>query len=396
MLNPASLDASTLFVVNAASLLVFAVVYLVAWSRRSNPKYWLNLTIANLVLAVAFVMFSRRIEGSGEQLLLPNCLLVVGLGLRWQAIRAFFGHQPSYLLSILLTALVAGLLYGADKLGSGVVFGAVNAVIAVQIVVIVHALASEHHPHLPSRWGLILAYGIVLASSVLRVAQGWMIDHGMSSLLPVDVLLDIHLLVAAVHIVASGAFSLSMAYEQGTEELRRIALRDPLTGLLNRLGLESMLTKASQAKPPGCAVLVVDIDRFKKINDLHGHLAGDIVIQHCGQTISGTLREADFAARVGGEEFVVVLPEVSLEEASRIAERIRGAVEVSAVTVPSGTVRFTVSIGIGVSDDARWTFSELMVEADSQLYKAKTAGRNAVRPVLTDTQARSLEEKFLP
>ncbi|QIB34166.1 GGDEF domain-containing protein [Ancylobacter pratisalsi] len=379
MFGPASLDASTLFVVNAASLVVFSVVYLVAWSQRANRKYWLNLTIANLIFAVAFVMFSHRIDGSKETLLLPNCLLVIGLGFRWQAIRAFFGRRPTYRLSISLTVLVAALLYGSDMLGPGTVFGGVNVIIALQIAIIIYTLASERHQHLPSRWGLIAAYGVLLGSSALRVMQGWMLDRGMDSLLPADTFLDIHLIAAAIHIVACGAFSLSMAYEQGTEGLRRAALSDPLTGLLNRLGLEHELTRLVGLAPLRCAVVLIDIDEFKQINDKHGHAAGDIVIQKCSRTITARLRNIDFAARVGGEEFAIILPDVTLEEAGRIAERIRRAIELEEVTTPEGPIRFTVSAGISLSETPPHIFSQLLIEADRQLYQAKADGRNLVR-----------------
>ncbi|CAH1661606.1 GGDEF domain-containing protein [Hyphomicrobiales bacterium] len=372
------LDAATLFAVNATSLVVFAIAYLIAWSRRSNRTYWLNLTIANIIFAIAFVMFSRRVGGGNDALLLPNCLIMVGLGFRWQAIRAFFGHRPRYLLSIILTALVAGLLSMVDQLGIALVFGSANIAIAIQIFVIMFALARERNQHLPSRWGLVFAYGVVAASSVLRVIQGWMLDRGMDSLLPADTFLDIHLLAAAVHIVASGAFSLSMAYEQGTSELQQAALRDPLTGLSNRLGLENALAQQSGSFTQPYSVMVIDIDDFKRINDIHGHNFGDAVIKRCGETIAKSLRANDLVARFGGEEFVAVLPQVSLDQARILCERVRAAIEREVVRGDDVAVQFTVSIGLSQFTAHPRSFSELIVDADKQLYRAKAAGKNRV------------------
>ncbi|MBX3539102.1 MAG: GGDEF domain-containing protein [Chelatococcus sp.] len=371
-------DAATLFAVNAISLVVFTVTYILAWSRSFDGKYWLNLTIADAVFAVAFLMFSQRVDGSKEMLLLPNCLLVIGLGFRWQAIRSFFGHKPTYLLSIILTALVAGLLYMSDDLGTGLVFGGVNVAIAIQIIVIIHALVREQHEYLPSRWGLAIAYGVIAASSALRVMQGWMLESGMDSLLPHDVFLNIHLVAAAIHIVASGAFSLSLAYELGTHELQQAASRDPLTGLYNRLGLENALARRPDPLARQYAVILIDIDDFKHINDTRGHMVGDAVIKACGDTIKRSLRATDLVARVGGEEFVAVLPQISRDEAHTLSERVRTAVEQEEVSAGNATVRFTISIGLSHANARLGNFSELIVDADKHLYRAKAEGKNRV------------------
>src|SRR5690606_1153601 len=96
---------------------------------------------------------------------------------------------------------------------TGVAFGLTNAMIAAQIVAIMVSLALERE-RLPSRWGLVCAYGVVAASSALRTVQGLLLDRGMDTLLPADIYLDINLIAAAVHISTSGAFSLSLAYER--------------------------------------------------------------------------------------------------------------------------------------------------------------------------------------
>ncbi len=372
------LDASTLFMVNAVSLSVFAVTYIFAWAGQSNRIYWANLTLSNVLFAIAFIMFSRLIDASNTDLLAPNCLLVIGLCLRWQAMRAFFGHAPSFILPAILTVLVFFLLSLEKQIGTSFVFGGVNIAIAAQILVIIYTLVSEHKQRLPSRWGLVAAYSIILLSSVLRVTQGLMLEQGMNSLLPADAFLHIHLFSAAIHIVASGAFSLSMAYEQGAIELRQVAQRDALTGLPNRLGLEHKLKNSFRAGLSDCAVFLIDIDHFKKINDSYGHITGDRVIRHCGQIITGKLREQDFAARIGGEEFLAIIARTSSQEAAQIAERIRQAVENEYIHVGETKVHVTVSMGIAYTDSSHFSFPDMMAQADRQLYKAKEAGRNRV------------------
>lgn len=376
------LDASTLFMVNAVSLAVFAVTYVFAWVGQSNRIYWANLTLSNVLFAVAFIMLSRLIDASNTELLAPNCLLVIGLSLRWQAVRAFFGHAPSFILPAILTVLVFLLLLLEREIGTSFAFGGVNIAISVQIAAIIYTLISERKQRLPSRWGLVAAYCIILLSSILRVTQGWMFEQGMDSLLPADGFLHIHLFAVAIHIVASGAFSLSMAYEQGAIELRQAALQDALTGLPNRLGLEHKLANSFKAGLANCAVFLIDIDHFKAINDSHGHIVGDRVIRRCGEIITGNLREQDFAARIGGEEFLVLIARTSLREAVQIAETIRQTVENDYIQAGEAKVRVTVSTGIAYTDSSRLSFLDVMTQADHQLYKAKEAGRNRVCAII--------------
>lgn len=373
------LDASTLFLVNAVSLAVFAVTYIFAWCGQSNRAYWAALTISNILFSIAFIMFSWLIDAEYRALLLPNCLIILGLGVRWQAVRVFFGHRPSYLLPSIFTVMVFCLLYLENRIGTGVAFSGVNIVISLQIAIIIYALVSERAQDLPSRWGLAAAYGIVFITSAIRATQGWMLDQGMSSLLPADAFLHAHLFSAAIHIVASGAFSLSMAYEQSAVELRQAALCDALTGLPNRMGLESRLKSSFRFSLAKCAVFVIDIDSFKRINDTYGHGVGDVVIHHCGQVISRHLRDTDFVARIGGEEFLVIIAHTSPPEALQIAERIRLAMARECVEAGEDLVRFTVSAGIAYTENPRLSFTHMMMQADQQLYKAKAEGRNCVR-----------------
>lgn len=368
------IDPATLFLVNAISLLMFAVVYLVAWWRGSDRPYWLNLAMSEIVFAIAFVMFARLIDGDSHVLLVPNVLLVAALGLRWRALHGFFGYRARVIWTLAAALLVSGALLAADHCGKGLAFGAVNIVLILQMLAIMSTLWRAT-PRLPSRWGLIVAYLIMLLSSVLRVGEGWLLHPGMTSLLPLDGLLAVHLGAAAIHIVASGAFSLSLAYERGIADLRRMASRDALTELLNRRGLQEAL---SNAPIKGCG-LAIDIDDFKQINDRHGHPAGDQVIMHCAGIIHRWTREQDLVARIGGEEFFVWLPGSSQEQGRQVAEQIRLAIESRSVNAGGLWISYTASIGVRHGGSGPSSFSQLMVEADRALYRAKAAGRNCVR-----------------
>ncbi len=164
------------------------------------------------------------------------------------------------------------------------------------------------------------------------------------------------------------------------ESLRLSALFDPLTGALNRRGLNSELRAREDAARTGkgLSVIVMDLDNFKAINDLHGHEAGDEVLQGFSDTVRSCIRSDDLFARTGGEEFVVVLPDSSADTATQMAERIRAEVQALQFISQERPVKVTVSAGVGASAEPQG-FVALMRTADQALYEAKRLGRNQVQ-----------------
>lgn len=159
------------------------------------------------------------------------------------------------------------------------------------------------------------------------------------------------------------------------------ATRDPLTNCYNRRQFEELATKEVQRSRryhhPFC-LFMIDADHFKNVNDTHGHAVGDLVLQALANCCRMTLRESDIVARFGGEEFVILLPEVSLENAHKVAERLR--IKISKIVVKNEQdedVRFTVSIGL-VSSTVTDNIEEMLKMADEALYVAKENGRNRV------------------
>jgi two-component system cell cycle response regulator len=161
----------------------------------------------------------------------------------------------------------------------------------------------------------------------------------------------------------------------------RLAMVDPLTGLYNRRyalpKLSAIAEQAAQAGQP-FAVMVVDLDRFKDVNDQHGHGAGDAVLVEVARRLSANLREGDLLARIGGEEFLVVLPDTAMPEARSVAERLCSSVEARPFHLPAGPrLRVTVSVGVAVSGTAG-TAAKVVEQADLALLESKGAGRNQV------------------
>lgn len=161
-----------------------------------------------------------------------------------------------------------------------------------------------------------------------------------------------------------------------------LASTDPLTGAVNRRKLEELtLAEVERSKryKTNLSLMFLDIDFFKSINDNYGHAAGDQVLLQFYQTCSKLARETDIVARIGGEEFVILLPETNLQQAKKLAERVRTSINHCYITLNGTVIQITVSIGVAQWDaDRFFNVDDLLAEADQQLYKAKNEGRNRV------------------
>jgi len=193
----------------------------------------------------------------------------------------------------------------------------------------------------------------------------------------------------ADQVIKTAVSAIEKAYELETvqsdkERYRWLATIDALTGCLNRRALlerlERELDRVSRYQTE-FSVLMIDLDRFKKVNDSRGHLVGDSVLRQIGDLLRSEVRSVDLAARYGGEEFVIVLPETDAEGALVFAERLRERVEQTNFAETGDPLSVTVSIGVGCAtpDDDVPTSDSLIARADEALYRAKNAGRNRVQ-----------------
>ncbi|MCP9337771.1 sensor domain-containing diguanylate cyclase [Stutzerimonas xanthomarina] len=169
--------------------------------------------------------------------------------------------------------------------------------------------------------------------------------------------------------------------QAANQELQRLSSTDRLTGLFNRGHWEEMLRQdyaRHRRYERNAALVMFDIDHFKKINDSYGHQAGDAVIQQTAELVRQSMRDADIAGRYGGEEFVVLLPDTDSEGALTFAERLRQSIEAHEVVYDGHSIRFTVSLGIADLSEPTSGYAQLIERADNALYSSKAAGRNQV------------------
>jgi diguanylate cyclase (GGDEF)-like protein len=378
------LHTDTLFLANIAILWVMAAAFLMVGRHRSGEPYWSSWFLANLVLGAALLMFLLE-AGLPDVLVaaVPNGLLVLGLGLRWRAAREF-GRRPAPNTFVwgpcLLFIVVCAVPWVSGSYGA--VFTIVNGLLTGLCAAIAWEFWRDRRDGLPSRWGLVVAYSVLGLSFGARTVQGIHIGSGMEYGLPHDVMLAIHLGVAVVHCAASGAFSLSLAHERANAELRHAATHDALTGLLNRGAFEDETReRLARADANGFSLALLDIDHFKQINDRLGHAAGDEALRRCGQLLRQLSREGDVVARVGGEEFALLLPDAGIDETHAIIDRMRRGLAASDLGGAGAPLSLTVSAGICDSRSAAYSFDVLMRMADEALYAAKSKGRNRVELV---------------
>ncbi len=223
---------------------------------------------------------------------------------------------------------------------------------------------------------LLVGAGLALAigPTLLRGA------HGLHLFVLLSLLLLLALGRALLHALHTRLAYLALLGR--VRESERAAVTDPLTGLPNKRActqrLEDEVTRAARYKRP-LAVIFADIDFFKLINDTHGHGVGDDALCAVAHMLRDRIRTTDMAARLGGEEFVLILPETTLSQADILAERLRQAIDNLRLPLPGGGVlRMTISLGIAAYPETSDSADSLIHDADEAMGRAKEAGRNRV------------------
>lgn len=357
-----------------------------SWAKATQTLAWLLLLGRNHIPDVVSI-------------LLANLLLQAGIALEagamWQAQEHFSWRKP-FLALLLVFALAFGTVYALEPapgsgpgagLAAGHTYAAWRVMLASLMVSILYAAQAwailRFGGGQTASFGTPLRRFVGLATATLALIVGL---RGLLAL-PLDLSLASNHWLQSItfggmymQMLINGFGFLLLAREQQEAELMRLALVDPLTNAPNRRGFFNALNPwlALARRPGNCtALIMLDLDHFKRINDNYGHPIGDQVLKAVAEIGQSQLRDSDLIGRLGGEEFAVLLPRTNAQDAMMVAERMRQAIMAVQIKAEKAVLSITASFGVTTirPDDS---MVSLIKRADDALYAAKNAGRNQV------------------
>jgi diguanylate cyclase (GGDEF)-like protein len=379
-----NLDVNTLLLVTIYVEAILGLLLLFAWVQNTKLTAVAWWGFAHLLRAASVTVFG--LYGSVSDLIsidLANALLFTSFAVTWTGARLFDHRKvkPGMLFAGAAIWLVASRISAFENSFDLRVLLSSGIITAYTWATAFEFWRGRSEP-LVSRWPAIFMLFAHGALYLLRTPLGAMLPF-----LPTgnQVLESVWLTVlsfeALLFTISIAFIFLAMAKERTEHRHKTAALVDPLTGISNRRaflqdGEEYLSRQATDPRPT--AVMLLDLDNFKSINDRFGHAIGDRVLKIFADVSSGCLRRIDLLGRLGGEEFAALLRDTTRERALAVAEQIRVAFAEAASEVDGRPVSGTVSIGIVISHDAVLDLSVLLAQADHALYRAKDGGRNCV------------------
>jgi diguanylate cyclase (GGDEF)-like protein len=384
------LDVNTLFMVTIYVEVILGLLLLFAWAQNTAIHGVCWWGFAHLIRAASVVLFGTY--GSAPDLIsidLANVLLFTSFAVTWTGARVFDGRpvEPVYLVTgAVLWLLICRLPVLTEAIQTRALIAA--GIVTAYTWLTAYEFWRGRSEQLVSRWPaifLLFAHGaLFLLRTPLAVLLPWAPNNKMFG----SVWLTVLSFEALLFTISIAFILLAMAKERTELRHRTAALVDPLTGIANRRSFlqdATQLAKRHSGNPRPTAVLLVDLDHFKSINDRFGHALGDRVLEIFSDTARKSVRSSDLLGRLGGEEFAAVLHDTSRDKALAVAERIRESFANAANEVDGRTVGATVSIGLAYCQEASLDVVDLLAQSDQALYLAKENGRNRVEVASFDT-----------
>ena len=385
-----NLDVNTLFVVTIYVEVILGLLLLFAWVQNTSITAVAWWGFGHLLRAASVVLFGMY--GSAPDVIsidLANALLFTAFAFTWTGARVFDHVRPQ---PILLFAGAALWLVACRIPAVGASFNARVLLSSGIITAYTWAAAYEfwrgRREPLVSRWPAIFMLFAHGALYLLRTPFGAMLPWSPTGNEVFEsVWLTVLSFEALLFTIAIAFILLAMAKERTEHRHKTAALIDSLTGIANRRAFlqdGEALLKRQAADPRPVAVLLLDLDNFKSINDRFGHAVGDRVLQLFARIGNCCMRRTDLFGRLGGEEFAALLFDTTRERACAVAEEIRTAFAGASSEVDGKPLVATTSIGVVVSQDGVLDLSALLAQADHALYRAKDNGRNRIEVASLD------------
>jgi diguanylate cyclase (GGDEF)-like protein len=378
-----NLDINTLFMVTIYVEAILGLLLLFAWVQNVQiygVAWW---GFAHLLRAASVTLFGMY--GQAPDLItidLANALLFTSFAVTWTGARVFGGRpaEPVYLVTgAVIWLLVCRLPILRDAVDARALIA--SGIIATYTWLTAFEFWRGRDEPLVSRWPLIFMLFAHGALFLLRTPLVALLPVSSAHGIYGSVWMTVLSFEALLFTISIAFILLAMAKERTELRHRTAAMVDPLTGISNRRAFlqdAQQLAKRLNSRPCPTAVLLVDLDHFKSINDRFGHALGDRVLEIFTESAQKSVRATDLVGRLGGEEFAAILVDTSKEKALAVAERIRENFANAALEVDSRPVGATVSIGLALCTETVFDLTELLAQADHALYVAKERGRNRV------------------
>ncbi|MHA7774767.1 GGDEF domain-containing protein [Roseibium sp. M-1] len=377
-----NLDVLTLLLILGTGCILIGTALLVIWLQKRSEYglFWWSMSLFMRSVTFALMLLRDRIP-DWASIDLALALLVLGTGVSWAAARL----QSRRTVSIAVVLGPAALLLLAlqvpeirQSMSNRLAFASVEIGFLALAVAWEFRRQARFHGRL--RTGLAAIFAI---SGIVHLARAvYALVHPLPERLPeIGNLMAGSLYFYLLVLFLGGMIGIGFHWEQLVRSLKYEADCDVLTKANNRRAFaaraEGVLAAGSRTGKPA-TLLLFDLDHFKSVNDRFGHPGGDAALQAFSNLVQSQLRNVDLFGRIGGEEFAALLPDLSSEDAYRVAERLRQAVSQLEITYPKGPISLTVSIGVATSGETIATLDDLMLQADASLYEAKLRGRDRV------------------
>jgi diguanylate cyclase (GGDEF)-like protein len=341
----------------AVAILLQTLAWILIAARGGIPDAF-SIVVANGFLSGSYALMLAAV-GEFQQRTVP----------RWK-----------YFVPIALTLLVSAILI--NDIHARFIWG--GMVYIFQLLLFARTLLTAQESHTGRAWKLLISgIAVVIVVLLLRaiVAMTGQVILAQPSANDAPHWIQVVSFVALMGSSLLGSIGfLLMVKERTDREVLHLAMTDSLTGVPNRRALMDYAERAlAQRGGRSMALLMIDIDHFKRINDTRGHPAGDEALRQISRLLSKRLRGGDLLGRYGGEEFCVVAPDTDADGALKLGESLRATLESAELTTESGKISVTVSIGVALSAaNAERELKDILAEADVALYSAKKGGRNQV------------------
>lgn len=378
-----NLDVNTLFMVTIYVEAILGLLLLFAWAQNTQIRAVAWWGFAHLIRAASVVLFGMY--GTAPDLVtidLANALLFTAFAVTWTGARVFDGRpvEPVYLVTgAVIWLLVCRLPLLADSVDMRAMIA--SGIITAYTWLTAYEFWRGRSEQLVSRWPAIFMLFAHGALFMLRTPLVSLLPWSPTNNMFGSVWLTVLSFEALLFTISIAFILLAMAKERTELRHRTAAMVDPLTGIANRRAFlqdAALLAKRHSGNPRPTAVLLIDLDHFKSINDRFGHALGDRVLELFTESARQSIRSSDLIGRLGGEEFAAILYDTTREKAVAVAERMRETFALASQEVDGRPVCATVSIGLVHCHAPAFDVSELLAQADQALYFAKENGRNRV------------------